>query len=124
MVLGNIYVLIIFPTSVASQMSLLTPVPSLIQPHCWWKVTLKFTDSLTAFIPVLTLKYLMGNKPPTKPEFPQSDLNIYLLPYFFGYKTEIFSFQNNPKDLDLSSKKDLDLWDCLGRLKWYYCINS
>ena len=38
---------------------------------------------------------------------------------------EFFSFQNNPKDLDLSCKKDLDLscktdldlWDCLGRVK-------
>ena len=29
--------------------------------------------------------------------------------YFFGYKTEFFSSQNNPKDLDL--------WDCLGRVK-------
>ena len=29
----------------------------------------------------------------------------------------IFSFQNNPKDLDPSYKTDLDLWDCLGRLK-------
>ena len=36
------------------------------------------------------------------------------LPYFFGYKTEFFSFQNNPKDLDPSYKTDLDLWDCLG----------
>ena len=34
--------------------------------------------------------------------------------YFFGYKTEFFSFQNNPKDLDPSYKMDLDLWDCLG----------
>ena len=25
------------------------------------------------------------------------------LQYFFGYKTEFFSFQNNPKDLDPSS---------------------
>ena len=25
----------------------------------------------------------------------------FLIPYFFGYKTEFFSFQNNPKDLDL-----------------------
>ena len=40
-----------------------------------------------------------------------------LLPYFFGYKTEFFSFQNNPKDLDLSCKMDLDLWDCLKRVK-------
>ena len=42
------------------------------------------------------------------------------LPYFFGYKTELFSFQNNPKDLDPSYKTDLDLWDCLGRVNWYY----
>ena len=26
----------------------------------------------------------------------------------------VFSFQNNPKDLDPSCKMDLDLWDCLG----------
>ena len=29
----------------------------------------------------------------------------------------MFSFQNNPKNLDPSCKMDLDLWDCLGRLK-------
>ena len=40
-----------------------------------------------------------------------------MVPYFFGYKTEFFSIQNNPKDLDLSWKMDLDLWDCLGRVK-------
>ena len=36
--------------------------------------------------------------------------------YFFGYKTEFFffSFQNNPKNLDLSHKTDLDFWDCFG----------
>ena len=28
-----------------------------------------------------------------------------------------FPFQNNPKDLDPSSKMDLDLWDCLGWIK-------
>ena len=28
-----------------------------------------------------------------------------------------FSYQNNPKDLDLSCKTDLDLWDCFGRVK-------
>ena len=28
-----------------------------------------------------------------------------------------FSFENNPKDLDLSYKTDLDLWDCLGSVK-------
>ena len=31
-----------------------------------------------------------------------------------------FSFQNNPKDLDPSYKRDQDLWDCLGRVNWYY----
>ena len=33
---------------------------------------------------------------------------------------QFFSFQNNPKNLDLSYKMDLDLldlWDCLGRIK-------
>ena len=39
------------------------------------------------------------------------------LSYFFGYKMEFFSFQNNHKDPDLSCKTDLDLWDCLGRVK-------
>ena len=39
------------------------------------------------------------------------------LPYFFGYKTEFFSFQNDPKNLDPSSKMDLDHWDCLRRIK-------
>ena len=38
------------------------------------------------------------------------------VPYFFGYKTEFLFFQNNPKDLDLSCKTDLDLLDCLGRV--------
>ena len=50
------------------------------------------------------------------------------IPYFFDYKTEFFpsktipkteffSFQNNPKDLDPSCKMDLDLWDCSGMVK-------
>ena len=38
------------------------------------------------------------------------------VPYFFGYKMELLSFKNNPKDLDPSYQIDLDLWDCLGRL--------
>ena len=32
--------------------------------------------------------------------------------YFFGYKKEFLSFQNNPNNLDPSYKMDLDLWDC------------
>ena len=32
-------------------------------------------------------------------------------------KRGFFSFQNNPKDLDPSYKTDLDLLDCLGRVK-------
>ena len=47
----------------------------------------------------------------------RSKFQIRLIPYFFDYKTEFFSFQNNLKDLDPSCKTDLDLWDCLGRLK-------
>ena len=34
------------------------------------------------------------------------------LPYFFSYKTRNFPLQNNPKNLDLSYKTDLDFWDC------------
>ena len=40
------------------------------------------------------------------------------LPYFFGYKTDFFfSFQNNPKNLDLTSKGGLDLLNHLERVK-------
>ena len=46
-----------------------------------------------------------------------SDQPAYILPYFFGYNTHFFPFQNNTKDLDPSCKMDLDLWDCLGRGK-------
>ena len=38
-----------------------------------------------------------------------SHFKILQLLYFFGYKTELFSFQNNPRDLDPSYKTDLDL---------------
>ena len=41
----------------------------------------------------------------------------FVLLYFIGCKTEVFSFQNNPKDLDPSCKTDLDPCDCLGRAK-------
>ena len=42
---------------------------------------------------------------------------VDFIPYFFGYKTEFFFILNNPKNLDLSYKTDLDLWDCLGKVK-------
>ena len=42
------------------------------------------------------------------------DINI---PYFLGYKTDFFPSKNDPKDLDPSYKMDLDLSDCLGRVK-------
>ena len=45
------------------------------------------------------------------------DHMLIMVPYFFAYKTVFFSFQNNPKNLDPSYKMDLDLWDCLGRVK-------
>ena len=35
-------------------------------------------------------------------------------------RQSFFSFQNKPKDLDPSYKRDLDLWDCLGRVKLDY----
>ena len=41
----------------------------------------------------------------------------FLYFFFYYYKTKLFSFQNNPKNLDLSYKTDLDLWDCLGMVK-------
>ena len=48
--------------------------------------------------------------------------HVTLVPVCSDYRISldirrIFSFQNNPKDLDPSSKTDLDLWDCLGRVK-------
>ena len=45
-----------------------------------------------------------------------TDLLVLLYTIFFRL-TEFFSFQNNPKNLDMSYKTDLDLWDCLGRVK-------
>ena len=36
---------------------------------------------------------------------------------FFAYKAVFFSFQNNPKYLDLSYKTDLDIWDCFREIK-------
>ena len=37
--------------------------------------------------------------------------------YFFSYKTKFFPAKTIPINLDLSYKTDLDLWDCLGRVK-------
>ena len=45
------------------------------------------------------------------------DIDQFYILYFFAYKTVFFSFQNNLKNLDPSYKMDLDLWDCLGRVK-------
>ena len=41
---------------------------------------------------------------------------ILLVQYFFGYKI-FFSSHNNPKNLDPSYKMDLDICDCLGKVK-------
>ena len=49
---------------------------------------------------------------------------MFEVPYFFGYKTEFFFFQNNPKDhAPRPCKMDLDLWDCLGRVKLVLELN-
>ena len=47
----------------------------------------------------------------------QGSFSSLHISYFFSYKIEffpskrVFSFQNNPKNLDPSYKMDLDLWE-------------
>ena len=43
--------------------------------------------------------------------------------YFFSYKTEFFSFQKNPKSLDLSYTMDLNLWDFFRKSKTHIIAN-
>ena len=68
-----------------------------------------------------TVAFLRGGGPALLLSY-QLDIAKYFfcrcdLPYFFSCKREVFSFQNNPKDLDPSCKMDLDPCDCLGRVK-------
>ena len=43
---------------------------------------------------------------------------VIVLPYFIGYKRELFfPSKTIPKNLDPSFKMDLDIWDGLGRVK-------
>ena len=65
-------------------------------------------DKIVLFSPEIPMPFVLA---PTDSEKKMHS------PYFFGYKTEFFSFQHNPKDLDPSCKTDLDLRDCLGRVK-------
>ena len=44
-------------------------------------------------------------------------LTVYSCLTFSLAIRQFFSFQNNPKNLDLSYKTDLDLWDCFGKVK-------
>ena len=46
-----------------------------------------------------------------------ADAILSYIPYFFGYKIDFFPSKTIQKNLDLSYKKDLDLLDCLGRVK-------
>ena len=46
-----------------------------------------------------------------------SPVKEHKIQYFFAYKMEFLSFQNNSKNLDPSYKMDPDLWDCFGRVK-------
>ena len=68
----------------------------------------------------------MSTQPPPAPTASTVSPRALLLsklPYFFGYKTEIFfSSKTIPKNLDLSYKTDLDLLDCLGRVKLVFNI--
>ena len=41
---------------------------------------------------------------------------VIVIPYFFGYKTGLFPFQNIPK-ISRSYKTDPDLWNSLERVK-------
>ena len=48
--------------------------------------------------------------------------HTFILIYWISYHISSvirwsFSFQNNPKALDLSCKTDQDLWNCLGRVE-------
>ena len=43
-------------------------------------------------------------------------MNCRNTPYFVSYKMEVW--QNIVKNLDPSYKMDLDLWDCLGKVKF------
>ena len=43
--------------------------------------------------------------------------------YRISLVIRVFFFQNNPKNLDLSYKTDLDLRDCLGRVKFVFYHN-
>ena len=42
---------------------------------------------------------------------------LFSLTIFLWLEDRFFTFQNNPKNLDMSYKMDLDLWGCLGRVK-------
>ena len=44
--------------------------------------------------------------------------NTFKSAIFLQLLDRLFSFQNNPKNLDPSYKMDLDLWDSLGRVKF------
>ena len=46
-----------------------------------------------------------------KPFGSNKESAVHQVPYFFGYKTEIFSFPSNSKNLDPSYKMDLIHWD-------------
>ena len=48
-------------------------------------------------------------------------MKLRIIPYFFGHKTEIFSFQNNPKGVDQSYKTDLGLLGLFWKGKTHTC---
>ena len=48
-----------------------------------------------------------GHRASSAPNLVSNSFFVKQIPYFFCYKTEFFSFQNNPKDLDPSYKMDL-----------------
>ena len=63
------------------------------------------------------LKCMQDSDQPVHVQTLESSFFAVLITIFLRLYDGVFSFQNNPKDLDPSYKMDLDLWDRLGRVK-------
>ena len=82
----------------------------------------KYRRGLTSFGP---LQYICTDRSqPTMQTHTDIGLSLLLfclhhfdIPYFFTYKKELFFLPKQSQNLDSSYKMDLDLWDCLGRVK-------
>ena len=68
--------------------------------RCYWKFIQRFSQIFNSFSNNLILCFFC----------------LFVVLFFYGlllyYPVCVFSILNNTKDLDLSSKTDLDFWDC------------